>query len=121
MGLPCQTSDWLSADGATEAAVLSRAAAAYLEGKMLVRILDSLDTIVKGEIEAWELMNGDGLLEDMYRSGLSDEKTPAVQCEFTSLLTHKRTLRILEVGAGTGSATSTILMRLGRDNVARCL
>lgn len=76
MGLPCQTSDWLSGDEATEAAVLSRAAAAYLEGKMLVRILDSLNTIFKGEIEARERLNGDGLLEDMYRSGLSDEKDP---------------------------------------------
>ncbi|KAK7746447.1 Type I Iterative PKS [Cytospora paraplurivora] len=117
--LPCQTSDWLDADEATEAAVLSRASSASLEGKMLVRILDNLDAVFKGEIEAWELMNGDGLLEDMYRSGLSDEKTPAVQCEFISLLAHKRPLRILEVGAGTGSATSKILKRLGRANVAR--
>ncbi|KUI56669.1 Lovastatin diketide synthase LovF [Cytospora mali] len=117
--LPCQLPGWLSADEATEEAVLSRAAATSLEGKMLVRILDNLDVIMKGEIEAWELMNGDGLLEDMYRSGLSDEKTPAVQCEFISLLSHKRPLRILEVGAGTGSATSKILKKLGRANVQR--
>ena len=117
--LPCQTPAWLSADEATEAAVLSRAAAASLEGKMLVRILDNLDVIMKGEVEPWELMNGDGLLEDMYRSGLSDEKTPAVQCDFISLLSHKRPLRILEVGAGTGSATSKILKKLGKANVQR--
>lgn len=115
--LPCQTADWLSADEETENAVLSRAATTSLEGKMLVRILDNLDITLKGEIEAWELMNGDGLLEDMYRSGLSDEKTPAVQCEFISLLSHKRPLRILEVGAGTGSATSKILKKLGKANV----
>lgn len=117
--LPCQTPDWLSADEATEEEVLSRAAAASLEGKMLVRILDNLGAVLKGEVEPWELMNGDGLLEDMYRSGLSEEKTPAAQCEFISLLSHKRPLRILEVGAGTGSATSKILKKLGRANVQK--
>lgn len=117
--LPCQLPAWLSADEATENGVLSRAAAASLEGKMMVRILDNLNTVLKGEVEPWELMNGDGLLEDMYRSGLSDEKTPAVQCEFISLLSHKRPLRILEVGAGTGSATSKILKKLGKANVQK--
>lgn len=117
--LPCQKSAWLSADEVTEEEVLSRAAAASLEGKMLVRILDNLGAILEGEVEPWELMNGDGLLEDMYRSGLSDEKTPATQCEFISMLSHKRPLRILEVGAGTGSATSKILKKLGRVNVQK--
>ncbi|KAK2603263.1 hypothetical protein N8I77_009734 [Diaporthe amygdali] len=117
--LPCQTAAWLSADKPTENAVLSRAAAASTEGKMLVRILDNLHDVLTGGIEPWELMNGDGLLEEMYRSGLSEEKTPTVQCEFISLLSHKRPLRILEVGAGTGSATSKILKKLGKANVAK--
>lgn len=117
--LPCQTATWLSADTATENAVLSRAAGASSEGKLLVRILDNLEDVLTGAIEPWELMNHDGLLEEVYRSGLSEEKTPAVQCEFISLLSHKRPLRILEVGAGTGSATSKILKRLGKANVAR--
>ncbi|KAI3392870.1 hypothetical protein diail_5045 [Diaporthe ilicicola] len=117
--LPCQTAAWLSADEATEDAVLARAAAASSEGKMLVRILDNLADVLTGAVEPWELMNGDGLLEELYRSGLSEDKTPAVQCEFVSLLAHKRPLRILEVGAGTGSATSKILARLGRAGVER--
>ncbi|KKY36930.1 putative polyketide synthase [Diaporthe ampelina] len=117
--LPCQTAAWLSADEATEKAVLSRAASASSEGRMLVRILDNLEGVLTGTTNPWELMNGDGLLEEMYRSGLSESKTPAVQCEFISLLSHKRPLRILEVGAGTGSATSKILAKLGRANVAK--
>lgn len=117
--LPCQTAIWLSADEATENAVLSRAAVASSEGKMLVRILDNLEDVLTGAIEPWELMKRDGLLEEVYRSGLSEDKTPSVQCEFISLMSHKRPLRILEVGAGTGSATSKILQRLGRANVAK--
>lgn len=117
--LPCQTAAWLSADEATENGVLSRAAAASSEGRMLVRILENLGDVLTGTIEPWELMNRDGLLEDLYRSGLSEDKTPAVQCGFISLLSHKRPLRILEVGAGTGSATSKILAKLGKANVAK--
>lgn len=117
--LPCQTAAWLSADEALENAVLSRAAAGSSEGKMLVRILDNLGDVLTGAVEPWELMKRDGLLEEVYRSGLSEDKTPAVQCEFISLLSHKKPLRILEVGAGTGSATSKILKRLGKANVAK--
>lgn len=117
--LLCQSAAWLSADEATENRVLVRAAAASSEGRMLVRILDNLEDILAGTIEPWELMNRDGLLEEVYRSGLSEEKTPAVQCEFISLLSHKRPLRILEVGAGTGSATSKILAKLSKANVAK--
>lgn len=117
--LPCQTAAWLSADDATENAVISRAAAASSEGKMLVRILDNLEDVLTGAIEPWELMKRDGLLEELYRSGLSEDKTPAVQCEVISMLSHKRPLRILEVGAGTGSATSKILAKLGKANVAK--
>lgn len=117
--LPCQTAAWLSADAAAENAVLSRAAKASSEGKLLVRILENLEDVLTSVTEPWELMNHDGLLEEVYRSGLSEDKTPAVQCEFISLLAHKRPLRILEVGAGTGSATSKILKRLSKANVAR--
>ncbi|KAL1852420.1 Type I Iterative PKS [Diaporthe australafricana] len=117
--LPCQTAAWLTADAATEAAVLRRAAAASAEGRMLVRILDNLPDILTGAADPWELMSAGGLLEELYRSGLSEDKTPAVQCELAALLAHRRPLRILEVGAGTGSATGKILARLGRARVER--
>lgn len=117
--LPCQTASWLSANEATENSVLSRAAAISSEGKILVRILDDIEAILTGITDPWEFMNGNGLLDDVYRSGLSERMTSAVQCEFISHLSHKRPLRILEVGAGTGSATSKILTRLSKAGVAR--
>ncbi|KAL7952418.1 hypothetical protein V8C34DRAFT_323309 [Trichoderma compactum] len=117
--LPCQTADWNTASHDVESQVLSRVASASLEGKMLVRILENMEGILQGSVEPWELMNGDGLLEQLYRSGLSDNKTPAVQCEMIKRISHKRPLRILEVGAGTGSATSKILGQLDPAKVAR--
>ncbi|KAI2631585.1 hypothetical protein GGS21DRAFT_150278 [Xylaria nigripes] len=115
--LPCQTPEWLSSNKETEDEVLARAAATSLEGKMMVRINDNIESVLLGEIEPWELMNHDNALNDMYRYGLSDERTPAVQCEYIKRLAAKKPLRILEIGAGTGSATSRIFATLG-DNVA---
>ncbi|KAI1820657.1 hypothetical protein F4861DRAFT_50798 [Xylaria intraflava] len=115
--LPCQTPEWLSSSKETEDEVLSRAAATSLEGKMMIRISDNIESVLLGEIEPWELMNHDNALNEMYRYGLSDERTPAVQCEYIKRLAAKRPLRILEIGAGTGSATSRIFAALG-ENIA---
>lgn len=115
--LPCQSSEWALANEATEAEVLSRVGKASLEGEMMCRINDNMPGILLGEVDAWEVMSRDNLLNNMYRYGLSDERTPAIQCEYIKRLSHKRPLRILEVGAGTGSATSRILSSLG-PNVA---
>ncbi|KAI1813639.1 hypothetical protein GGS20DRAFT_469502 [Poronia punctata] len=115
--LPCQTPEWLTASKETEDEVLARAAITSLEGKMMVRISDNIESVLLGEIEPWELMNHDNALNEMYRYGLSDERTPAVQCEYIKHLAAKKPLRILEIGAGTGSATSRIFAALG-ENIA---
>ncbi|KAI0377914.1 hypothetical protein F5Y04DRAFT_284381 [Hypomontagnella monticulosa] len=115
--LPCQSSEWAVANDTTEDEVLARVGKASLEGEMMCRINDNMSSILRGEVEAWEVMSQDNLLNNMYRYGLSDERTPAIQCEYIKRLSHKRPLRILEVGAGTGSATSRILSSLG-PNVA---
>ncbi|KAI1762800.1 hypothetical protein GGR53DRAFT_399114 [Hypoxylon sp. FL1150] len=111
--LPCQTTEWTSSSEAVENEVLARVAEASLEGEMMCRIHDNISSMLLGEVEAWEVMSRDNLLNHMYRYGLSDERTPAIQCEFIRRLSHKKPLRILEVGAGTGSATSRILSSLG--------
>ncbi|KAI0484209.1 hypothetical protein GGR56DRAFT_668793 [Xylariaceae sp. FL0804] len=115
--LPCQRPEWTSAGAGAEDAALARVAAASLEGRMMCRISDNVESVLLGQVEPWELMNHDNALNEMYRYGLSDERTPAVQCEYIKRLADKRPLRILEIGAGTGSATSRILAALG-DNVA---
>ncbi|KAI0896065.1 hypothetical protein F4806DRAFT_502417 [Annulohypoxylon nitens] len=117
--LPCQSSEWMTASEAVENAVLARVSKASLEGEMMCRINDNISSMMLGEVEAWEVMSRDNLLNNMYRYGLSDERTPAIQCEYIKRLSHKRPLRILEVGAGTGSATSRILSSLGPNFAGR--
>ncbi|KAL7625246.1 hypothetical protein AAE478_004461 [Parahypoxylon ruwenzoriense] len=115
--LPCQSPEWTSASEVIEEGVLARVAEASLEGEMMYRINENISSMLLGKVEAWEVMSRDNLLNNMYRYGLSDERTPTVQCEYIKHLSHKRPLRILEVGAGTGSATSRILKSL-EPNVA---
>ncbi|KAI1341909.1 hypothetical protein F5Y15DRAFT_351197 [Xylariaceae sp. FL0016] len=117
--LPCQRPEWTTAEKITEDEVLSRVSQASLEGKMMCRINDNVESVLLGKIEPWELMNHDNALNEMYRYGLSDERTPAVQCEYIKRLADKKPLRILEVGAGTGSATSRILAALGPNIAGR--
>ncbi|KAI2603712.1 hypothetical protein GGR54DRAFT_644565 [Hypoxylon sp. NC1633] len=117
--LPCQTPEWTSASEEVENEVLARVSKASLEGEMMCRINDNMSSMLLGEVEAWEVMSRDNLLNNMYRYGLSDERTPAIQCEYIKRLSHKRPLRILEVGAGTGSATSRILSALGPNTAGR--
>lgn len=117
--LPCQAPEWTSASEAAEDEVLARVAKASLEGEMMCRIHDNMASMLLGEVEAWEVMSRDNLLNNMYRYGLSDERTPAIQCEYIKRLSHKKPLRILEVGAGTGSATSRILLSLGPNFAGR--
>ncbi|KAI1776279.1 hypothetical protein F4818DRAFT_375622 [Hypoxylon cercidicola] len=117
--LPCQAPEWTSASEAAENEVLARVAKASLEGEMMCRINDHMSSMLLGDVEAWEVMSRDNLLNNMYRYGLSDERTPAIQCEYIKRLSHKKPLRILEVGAGTGSATSRIISNLGPNIAGR--
>ncbi|KAI1138623.1 hypothetical protein F5Y05DRAFT_418859 [Hypoxylon sp. FL0543] len=119
--LPCQTLEWMVASEAVEDEVLERVSKVSLEGEMICRIHDNMSSMLLGEVEAWEVMSRDNLLNNMYRYGLSDERTPAIQCEYIKRLSHKKPLRILEVGAGTGSATSRILSSLGPNVAGRLL
>ncbi|KAK3322951.1 hypothetical protein B0H66DRAFT_515672 [Apodospora peruviana] len=108
-----QRDDWLSDDDASDDEFLARMAAETIDGKMLCRVGGKLPEIFRREIEALEVMRTDNLLTDYYRHALADERTPAVTCAFIKHLSHKRPLRVLEVGAGTGGATSRILPALG--------
>ena len=107
--LPRQTPSWRDLGEADEAAVLARVAAATLDGKLLCRIGAHTERMLRGEVEPLEVMREDNLLSEFYHNALSDEKTPAVLCAYLRRLSHKRPLRVLEVGAGTGGATSRLM------------
>lgn len=117
--LPCQSPEWILANEGTEKMVLARVAKASLEGEMLLRINDNICGILEGKIQASDAINLDDLPGNIYRTGISYKQAVAVQCQYIKHLSHKRPLRILEIGAGTTSITSSILSGLGHDIMGR--
>ncbi|KAF5009992.1 hypothetical protein FDECE_3829 [Fusarium decemcellulare] len=70
----------------------------------LRRLLDNMEEIFKGEAETLEILLKDNILAQIYDVMTFDYS------DFLRLLVHTRpNLRILEVGAGTGGTTETIL------------
>jgi NADPH:quinone reductase-like Zn-dependent oxidoreductase/SAM-dependent methyltransferase len=86
------------------------------EGKLLVSIGTKLGQILAGEVDALAVLFGEEkLAEDVYHSVIGRESMVA----YVGALAHKNPgLSILEVGAGTGSATLPILKALSKEGVA---
>lgn len=83
------------------------------DGEMVLTVGHNLPQILFGEVDALALLFDGDLVADFYQSGWLDANH-AQLASYMDLLAHKNSdLRILEVGAGTGSATGHILDTLG--------
>ena len=72
--------------------------------KTVFRVHNNTERLFRGEVEAIQLLMEDGLLEEMY-SSISFNFAPFAH----ALCISKPGLHILEIGAGTGGTTATIL------------
>ena len=84
-----------------------------VEGKVIARIGRNLQSILKGEIDALELLFSDKIMNDYYR--FTHDGTAAFQklaLHLDALVHKKPNMRFLEIGAGTGGATIDILRTL---------
>ena len=82
-------------------------------GVMLHRIGDQLSAIIKGEVEPLSVMLEDNLLYQVYVDD-SFYRCSVQVAEIVSLLAHKwPDMKVLEIGAGTASATIPVLKALG--------
>tara|TARA_R110002003_G_scaffold9_35_gene675 strand:- start:1007 stop:1561 length:555 start_codon:yes stop_codon:yes gene_type:complete len=85
-----------------------------VEARLLVRVARNLPSILAGEVDPLNLLFADSILSDFYSSFHSNQELLASAAEQVELLAHKfPAMRVLEVGAGTGSATEHVLRRLG--------
>ncbi|GFF43418.1 lovastatin nonaketide synthase [Aspergillus udagawae] len=120
--LNCQRSipnvDWLNTTDSFEEEVLARAAASTVDGKLMCRLGADYDKILRGELEPLQLMREDDLLTQYYRNGIGVNKWNPIIAKYVQLLSHKKDLKILEVGAGTGGTTSVVLEALGNRHDA---
>lgn len=80
------------------------------EGRLLARVASNLNRIFRGELTAVDLLFSDNSLEDMYSQGLGVPHVFQQTARYIDALSHKNpALRVLEIGAGTGSGTARII------------
>lgn len=81
-----------------------------VEGAVLVLVARNLERVLSGDQDPLELLFGNGLLQSYYRYA---HDAPAIfqkVAKYIDLLAHKSPdIKILEIGAGTGSATNYAL------------
>ncbi|KAL6796632.1 putative polyketide synthase [Trichoderma sp. SZMC 28012] len=121
--LDCQTVgkdsvDWLNMTKKQEDEVLARVAEASVDGKLLCQQGFHFEEILRGELEPLQVLIQDSLLTHYYRNALGTDKWNPIIAKYVQLKSHKKPLRILEVGAGTGGTTSVILAALGQREEA---
>lgn len=85
-----------------------------VEARLLVRVAKNLSSILSGEIDALNLLFADDILSDFYANFHSNQQLLSRAAEEVDILAHKSPgMRVLEIGAGTGSATEHVLGALG--------
>ena len=89
---------------------LSTFAKACVEGKLIVKVGQALAGILDGQVDALELLfGGDNILNEYYASA-SFMPSFTRLATYMDLVMHKNpALKVLEVGAGTGSLTQAVL------------
>lgn len=87
-------------------------ASGHAEALTVCRIGRDIVPILRGEVDALHLLFGmDDLLERFYRTAIGTEKIHRLMREYAEVLSYKRgaDLKVLEIGAGTGGTTTSIL------------
>ena len=91
-----------------------------VESRLMSRIYQNLPSIFRDEITGIQIAIQDNLLSEMYESGQAINEGNRRLAAVVGLLAHKSSsLEIIEVGAGTGSATREILRALKGDSIYR--
>ena len=90
------------------------------EARTMCNIYENLPSILANETSGIEVALQNNLLFEMYEKGKTIHEGNRRLAELLGLLMHKRPgARILEIGAGTGSATKEILPKLKGDTLFR--
>lgn len=83
------------------------------EGQLIVRVLRNLACVLRGTISALEILFHDDLATRYYQFHNNSKPVFSDCMKFVDALAHKQpTLKVLEIGAGTGSATAGLLETL---------
>ncbi|KAJ0164167.1 Lovastatin diketide synthase LovF [Colletotrichum tanaceti] len=90
-------------------------ASGHPEAVMICRMGRNIAPVLRGQVDGLHLLFGmDDMLERVYRVALGTQEIHALMGAYARMLSHKRgaDLRVLEIGAGTGGTTTSILEAL---------
>ncbi|KAM7191829.1 Compactin diketide synthase mokB [Rhypophila sp. PSN 637] len=110
--------DWLVLSREQEDEVIQQASQLAVHGALLCQVGTNLNAILAGEIEPLQVLRENDLLTKFYREAFGTTRIQSIIGQYVKHLSHKRPLKVLEVGAGTGGTTSAILKTLGKAGQA---
>lgn len=87
-------------------------ASGHPEAVMICRMGRHIAPILRGDVDGLHLLFGmDDMLERVYRVAIGTQKIHTLMGAYATTLSHKRgaDLKVLEIGAGTGGTTTSIL------------
>ena len=100
----------------TEELILKKLAAfsGQIECELMKAVGENLSAILKGETAALQVLFQDNMLGKLYTDGLGFKQANIDLAATASQLTHRYPrMNILEIGAGTGGATRSVLSTIG--------
>lgn len=99
--------------------LIERTKASGTEGDLLCAIGEQLPSILRDEINPWDIMVADFRLEAYWNNTTRFVRNYEVIAEYVSLLADKNPhLSILEIGAGTGGMSLPVLKALNGNNMS---
>jgi acyl transferase domain-containing protein len=112
------SSAWLTSSTSPKgrAKLLEKVRTGSANGEMVCRLGASIVSILRGEVTALEVMLEENLLQRYYLDGLKWGRANAKLGELVALYAHKNPrAKMIEIGGGTGGATTQVLNALGRN------
>ena len=118
-GIPYQTPGWTDANDVNQAEFLNMVESSSAHGKLVCEMGKHLGAILRGKVEPLSIMLKDALLERFYQDSIALDQSYTRCSRFIRELGYQNPqMRILEIGAGTGSATVYVLNALTREGTA---
>ncbi|KAL1623909.1 Type I Iterative PKS [Neofusicoccum ribis] len=109
-----QAAKWLEVPEAEKENLFGKVSSSSVDGEMVCRIGCNLAPILRQQIAPLELMLQDHLLYRYYKSALRVDRCYAQVHHLVKLFAHKNPrAKVLEIGAGTGGCTQSVLEALG--------
>lgn len=111
---PLLDASWDCLDNHERKILLEKVRSLSVAGELICRIGENIPQIMLNTTDALSLMLADGLLERYYRNLAPLIRNSTQAAMLVDNLAHKNpNLRILEIGAGTGGLTLSVLEKLG--------